>query len=439
PEILSHVIGYTGAPTKSDIEKFDNSALSVPTARIGKTGIERQYEGQLFGRAGTKHIEVDSRHRFVRDIDNISPAAGEDLILTIDLALQRKVAELVSQHESATCVVMDVHTGAILAFVSHPGYDANLFTQRVKSSELKALHDNPYKPMINKLIHGLYSPGSAFKMMTGLAALKKGVITKHTRFTCRGVYELGRQKFHCWRWKCGGHGSVNLQEALAGSCDVFFYNLARLLSPDEIAATARDFGLGEPTGIDLPDEKSGLIPTKSWKKKHKKQSWTTGDTFNMAIGQGFVLTTPLQLVKMVAILTNGLKPITPHLVERKTTDDPTPLKYDPEHIQTILDGMYDVVNAPYGTAWNAGLDDFEFCGKTGSSQVFRITERLRREGKTVSDDYWKKEHAIFVGYAPADVPRVAIAVLVEHGGSGAHTAAPLARDVLLAAKTTLGF
>ena len=212
-----------------------------------------------------------------------------------------------------------------------------------------------------------------------------------------------------------------------------------MLSPDDIAQVARDFGLGELTGIDLPNEKSGLIPTKAWKKEKKKQSWTTGDTFNMSIGQGFVLTTPLQLAKMIAMLVNGLKPITPHLRKNAEISDSPSLKYNPEHIQTVLSGMVAVVNSWYGTARSSAIEDdnFRFGGKTGSSQVFRITEQLRRAGKTVSDDYWKKEHAVFVGYAPIDNPKIAVSVLVEHGGGGAHTAAPIARDVLLAAKKYL--
>ena len=439
PEAFSHVIGYTGSPTKKDIKKLDNTALSLPMAKVGKSSIEKQYDEELFGKAGIQHLEVNSRRQFVRNIDNIEAISGTDLNLTINLDLQLEVYKILSQHESSSCVVMDVNTGAILAFVSYPGYDANIFTKKINGKILKELYENPYKPMINKVISGLYSPGSAFKMITGLAGLKKGVIDENTRFNCHGVYELGRHKFHCWKWKYGGHGSVNLQDAIAESCDVYFYNVAKLLSPDDIAETANDFGLGQLTNIDLPNEKSGLIPTKAWKKEQKKQSWTTGDTFNMSIGQGFVLTTPLQLAKMISILVNGLNPITPHLKMAKELMKSEKLKYNPKHIQIILDGMYDVVNSSNGTARDSAIndEDFEFGGKTGSSQVFRITEKLRKEGKTVSDDYWKKEHAVFVGYAPISDPQIAISVLVEHGGGGSHTAAPIARDVLLAARKYL--
>lgn len=433
---FSHVIGYTGSPTKDDIANSENNALTLPLAKIGKTGFEKQYDDDLFGKSGIKHIEINARMEFVRDIDNIDSVPGTDINLTINRDLQLEVYKIMSTQESGSCVVMDVHTGAILAYVSYPGYDLNIFTKKIDPKVLKELYENPYKPMINKMINGLYSPGSVFKMITALTALKKGVINKHTMFDCQGFSELGNHKFHCWKWKYGGHGPINLQNAIAQSCDVYFYNLAKLLSPDDIAKTANDFGLGILTNIDLPNEKSGLVPTKKWKKDKKKQRWTLGDSFNMSIGQGFVLCTPIQLAKMISILVNGLNPITPYLRKSKEMIKSERLNYKSEHIQIILDGMYDVVNSPYGTARRSAIEDenFEFGGKTGSSQVFRITEKLRREGKTVSDDYWKKEHAVFVGYAPTDDPKIAVSVLVEHGGGGSHTAAPIAHDVLLAAK-----
>ncbi|MDR0942619.1 MAG: penicillin-binding protein 2 [Holosporales bacterium] len=442
PREFSHVIGYIGAPTKDEANESKNTALLLPAAKIGKTCIEKEYNDSLFGKAGIQSIEVNSKRQFVRVIDNTDPIPGDDVTLTVNLDLELEVYRILSQHESASCIVMDVNSGAILACVSYPGYDANIFTKKIKPNVLKELYDNPYNPMINKTIAGLYSPGSIFKLVTALAALKKGVINKHTRFVCQDFYELGNRKFHCWKGKYGGHGSVNLQEAIAQSCDVYFYNIARMLTPEEIAETARELGLGEVTGVDIPNEKSGLIPTKSWKKEKKKQSWTTGDTFNMSIGQGFVLTTPLQLLKTTALLANGMKPITPRFVKHKETENlenQRPVKYNNAHLQIILDGMRDAVNSSLGTARNSVIndEDFKLAGKTGSSQVFGITEQQRKLGKTVSDDYWKKEHAVFAGYAPADDPKVAVVVLVEHGGGGARIAAPIAREVLLAAKKIL--
>ncbi len=436
PYEFSHILGYIGVPSKMDIENSNNATLSIPMAKVGKTGIEKQYDEQLFGCAGIKHVEVNAKRQFIRDIDNIKAIPGDNISLTINLALQLDVYKILSQYESASCIVMNAQNGEILAFVSYPGYDINMFTKKINGKDLQELYQNPYNPMINKIISGLYSPGSVFKLMTAIAGLKKGVITKDTRFNCSGHTLLGNHKFHCWKWKNGGHGSVDLEDALAESCDVYFYNVAKMLSPDDIAQVAHDFGLGEITGIDLPYEKSGLIPTKSWKKKTKKQKWTTGDTFNMAIGQGYVLVTPLQLAKMMAILVNGQKVITPHLNKSFNISEMPALHYPKSHIQTILDGMDAVVNSWYGTAKNSAIDDenVRFGGKTGSSQVFRITEKLRRAGKTVSDDYWKKEHAVFVGYAPVHDPRVVVAVLIEHGGGGSQTAAPVAREVLLDTK-----
>ena len=435
-ESCSHIIGYTGAPTYDDLANSDNRALSVPTARIGKTCIEKQYNEELFGKSGIKHIEVNSRRQFVRNINEIDAVPGKDIELTINLDLQLEVYQLLTQHESASCVVIDVDTGAVLAMVSYPGYDINIFKRRIAKEELQQIYENPYNPMINKVISGQYPPGSVFKMITALAALKKGIIDENTRFNCTGCYNLGEHKFHCWKWKSGGHGLINLEDAIAKSCDVYFYNVAKMLSPNEIAEVARDFGLGAITGIDMPNEKPGLVPTKSWKKSKKHRTWTTGDTLNMAIGQGFVLATPLQLAQMMAMLVNGQKRITPHLNKACKQRDFSHLKYDPKHIQLIFDGMNAVVNTWYGTAHHSAIDDdnFMFGGKTGSSQVFNITEKQRRAGKTVSDDYCKKEHAVFVGYAPVDNPKVVVSVFVEHGGGGAQTAAPLARDVLIATK-----
>ena len=251
---------------------------------------------------------------------------------------------------------------------------------------------------------------------------------------------MGRHKFHCWKHKYGGHGYVDIRKALSQSCDIYFYNLAKLVSQEKIVKVANDFGLGLKTGIDLQNEKAGLIPTKNWKKERRKEKWTLGDTVNMAIGQGFVLSTPLQLAKMISILVNGLRPITPYLKKSKSFLQNKQLDYKSEHIEIIMEGLYDVVNSPYGTARKSAIndEDFEMAGKTGSSQVYRITEAQRKLGKTVSDDYWKKEHAVFVGYAPADDPKLAISVLVEHGGGGAHAAAPIAKEVLLVARNIMG-
>jgi penicillin-binding protein 2 len=394
------------------------------------------YDDELFGKTGVHLVEVNSRRKSVRTVDHTDSIPGEDIQLTINLELQREVYGILSEYESGSCVIMDVNTGAVLAFVSYPGYDTNIFTRKVDGAALKELYENPHKPMINKVISGLYAPGSVFKMIVALAGLHYGVINKHTRFNCSGVHELGSHKFHCWKWKYGGHGSVDLVDAIAESCDIYFYNVAMLLGPDRIAKVANDFGLGIPTGIDLPHEKSGLIPTKAWKKQKKKQSWTKGDSLNMAIGQGFNLATPLQLARMISILVNGLRPVIPHLRAGKQPPLGDQLEYKKEHIELIMEGMDAAVNSETGTARASAIDDedFQMGGKTGSSQVYRITEEQRKLGKTVSDDYWLKEHSVFVGYAPVDSPKFAVSVLIEHGGGGAKVATPIAREILLATR-----
>ncbi len=439
PEIFSHVIGYVGSPTRDDILNSENTSYSLPLAKIGKNGIEKEYNDELFGKSGLKQVEVNSRRQFVRVIDEIESVPGHDIKLTINKELQEKVYEILSREKSASCIVMDINTGAILSFVSYPGYNTNIFNDKIDKKILDELYENPYKPMINKCLTGLYSPGSSFKMITGLAGLTRGVIDKNTRFNCSGVHNIGNYKYHCWKWKYGGHGPLNLQEALSRSCDIYFYNIARLLSPDDIARVANDFGLGLKTGIDLPGEKSGLIPTKKWKRDNKKQVWTPGDTINMSIGQGYILSTPIQLVRMISIMANGLNPITPYIFRMKEKVN-NKLKYKEEHIELILDGLFDVVNDFNGTAHKSFIDDDDFlmAGKTGSTQVFRITESQRKQYKTVSDNYWLKEHAIFVGYAPVDNPKYSVCVVVEHGGGGASTAAPIARDVLMNVKSIIG-
>ena len=431
PMACSHFIGYTSSPNEKDIAWANNPSLSLPTAKVGKNGIERQYENSLFGKIGIQELEVNSRRQVVRTINEIKSIPGDDIKLTIDLNLQNEIYNILSEQRSASCVVINVNTGTILAFVSYPGYDINIFSKKIPSKLLKEIYADKSNPLINKTLSGLYAPGSTFKIITGLAGLHYGIINENTRFTCTGYTELGKHKFHCWRK--GGHGSLNLKQALERSCDVFFYNIAKRINPDHIAKVANDFGLGFQTGIDLPNEKSGLIPTKEWKKTKKKQKWTSGDSYNMSIGQGYVLATPLQLAKMTCMFANGLKPIIPHMCESnyEINKNNNKLKYKKEHINIILEGMYNVVNSQSGTAKKCKINQFEIAGKTGSSQVRRITASQRASGKTTSDIYENKEHALFISFAPFDNPQYAVCVVVEHGGSGASVAAPIAKEVFL--------
>jgi penicillin-binding protein 2 len=288
--------------------------------------------------------------------------------------------------------------------------------------------------LINKIIHGQYAPGSIFKMIVALAALEEKIIDKNTTVHCPGHYDFQNHRFYCWNWKKGGHGHVHVQSALAQSCDTFFYHVATKLGIDAIAGTARAFGFGQTTGIELPGEKIGLVPTREWKRMAKKQAWTGGDTINVSIGQGYLLSTPLQQARMVAAFVNGLYLVTPHLILKNIQSTGTPLAFNHDHIDLICKGTCDVVNQPWGTAYRSRIENaaFRMGGKTASTQVSRITEQQRIDGTHNERPYHLREHAMFTGYAPVDNPRYVVAVLVEHGGSAARVAAPLGRDILLA-------
>lgn len=436
-----HIIGYVGAVSEKELNNpdFNDPLLTIPGFRVGKTGVEKIYNATLQGEAGIQQVAIDAYGRIKQTFDTIPATKGEDLHLTIDFNLQKRVQDILSPHKSAAAVVMDVHDGSILALVSHPSYNTQLFIDTISKQVWNDVSLNPYKPLLNKVTQGLYPPGSLFKMIVALAALENGTITKNTTIFCPGHYDVSGQRFHCWNWKQGGHGHMNVQHAIAESCDVFFYQVAQKMGIDRIADMAKQFGYGTVTGIDLPGEYKGLVPTRAWKKEKRRETWTIGDTLNASIGQGFLMATPLQHAKMVAMLVNGQRPIRPHVVQNsdrhKTLTHPsTPNSIPTEHLTLILDGMRDVVNAPFGTAYGSRLLDpcCSMAGKTGSAQVSRITKQQRAAGTHNDREYEHKEHAMFAAFAPAENPRYAISVIVEHGGGGAKVAAPLARDIALA-------
>ena len=361
--------------------------------------------------------------------------------LNIDLGLQKYAVDKLSEHPSAAAVTLDVRTGAVLSLVSVPGYDPNAFNIGLSRKQWRSIRDDPHAPLTNKAVSGLYAPGSTFKMVVALAALKHGVVRPDERVNCVGHMELGRGKFHCW--KRHGHGWVNMHEALQQSCDVYFYELAKRLGVDRIASMAKVFGLGNATGIDLPGERSGLIPTAAWKKRAVGVPWQRGETLVAAIGQGFMLTTPLQLAVMTARLATG-KAVKPSLLRAIVADGVTSmvppetgqpaLPVNPAHLALVLKGMDAVVNSAQGTARQSKLEgvDATMAGKTGTAQVRRISKR-ERETRVLKNHErpWKeRDHALFVGYAPVKDPRYAVAVVVEHGGGGSAVAAPIARDIL---------
>lgn len=436
PHPFSHLLGFVGMPSQK--EKDTDPLFLLPEFRVGKTGLEKQFDTILRGKAGSKTVEVNAYRKIQRVISHEKGIKGNDLYLTIDATLQKKVYDILSPHLSASCVVMHAHTGAIHAFVSYPGFDTNLFLHRIYKKDWDALSNDPHHPLVNKLIQGTYAPGSTFKMIIALAALKKGIINEKTIFSCSGKFDYKNHIYHCWNWKNGGHGAVNLERALAGSCDVFFYHLALKLSVDEIAEMATFFGLGSLTGIEIPNERKGLIPTHNWHLEKRKSKWLTGDNINLSIGQGKILTTPLQLCRMMAGLCNGGKLVTPHLIK---TDTPIcePIDVAPDHLKIIQKGMSSVVNQPYGTAYASRIMDEKYAmlGKTGSTQVARITKKQRAEGTLNQNPWHLKEHALFVGGAPLNDPQFVIAVLIEHGGSGGRISAPIARDILQATQEIL--
>lgn len=434
----SHILGYVAAV--SEKEQTGDPLLELPGFRIGKSGIERIHDDRLRGKAGNSQLEVNALGRVIRELSRQEGQQGEDVMLTVDLAIQNLAVEKLREKLSAAAVVMDVRTGAVIALASVPGYDPNAFNIGLTREQWKEISTDPYTQLSNKAISGQYAPGSTYKMLVALTALEKGAITSENKVFCRGHVELGNARFHCW--KKHGHGWMDLNGALQQSCDVYFYEIAKRVGIDAIAEMSRRFGLGSKTGIDLPGERSGLVPTASWKKKRTGVSWQKGETLVAGIGQGFVLTTPLQLAVMTARLATG-KAVTPHLLRATVSngdvslvapDEPRPIRIAPEILRTVLEGMNAVTNSERGTAYKARIEEegMEMAGKTGTAQVRRISkaERDTRVLKNHERPWRERDHALFVAYAPYDRPRYAVSVVVEHGGGGAAVAAPIARDIL---------
>ena len=369
----------------------------------------------------------------MKEIERVDGIPGKDVQLTIDSRLQQKAFELFGE-ESGAAVLLDVHTGEILAFVSAPSFDPNMMTQGLSTEDWNALLHNERNPLTDKAISGQCSPGSTFKMIVALAALEAGVIKPETRTYCAGKMFLGNHAFHCWKKE--GHGHLNVVEALQHSCDIFFYETAQKLGIEKIADMARRFGLGSKINIGLENEKAGLIPDKEWKLRRFGEPWQQGESLISGIGQGYILTTPLQLATMTARLVNGGYEIKPTFLKVSDGEKSKIKKIDvsPANLELIKEGMYAVVNKPGGTAWRSQFDYHgqRMGGKTGTTQVRRITMKERREGiKKESELPWRlRNHALFVGYAPHDNPKYAVAVLVEHGGGGSSVAAPLAGKIL---------
>lgn len=439
---MTQVLGYV-APV-SESEQTGEPLLQLPDFRIGKNGIERQHDLKLRGSAGTTHIEVNAAGRIMREVPPREEAKpGREMVLTLDAELQAFVHEQLIQHQSATAVVMNVENGEVLALDSAPGYDAGAFDLGLSSEQWNRLVNDPLSPLTNKAISGLYAPGSTFKMMVALAGLKSGIKPSETTF-CRGYMELGNGRFHCWKKR--GHGVMDMHRGIKHSCDVYFYELAKKVGIDAISDMAFRFGLGNLVGLDLPGERPGVVPTRDWKLANIGEVWQGGETLVTAIGQGFVLATPLQLAVMAARIASG-KEVTPRVtrgfreiegegpVVGVKTPEFAPLKVSKAHLDIVRDGMDAVVNEERGTAYWRRItqEGWEMAGKTGTSQVRRITKAEREEGVKKNDELpWRfRDHALFVAYAPVHKPRYCCAVLVEHGGGGSKVAAPIVRDILI--------
>ncbi|OIQ04557.1 MAG: penicillin-binding protein 2, partial [Rhodobacteraceae bacterium CG2_30_10_405] len=374
--------------------------------------------------------------RVMRELEHRDSAPGADIRLTIDAGIQN-FAQVRLGSDSAAAVAIDLVTGDVLAIASAPSFDPNLFVRGISQADYSSLTEDDHRPLANKAVQGAYPPGSTFKMVTALAALDAGVIDSDTTIRCPGYYEVGGRKFHCW--KRSGHGVVNLNRALAESCDVFFYAAAQKAGIDKIAEIGRALGLGQRHDLPMSAITEGLMPDKAWKQQRYGQEWRIGDTINAAIGQGYVLTSPLQLAVMTARIATGraVAPRLIHMIDGKPVEiaPPAPLGLAAADLAAVQRGMFEVMNGARGTARGARIEDpaLQMAGKTGTAQVRNISSAERASGVISNDQLpWEaRDHALFVCYAPFDAPRVAVAVVVEHGGGGSTVAAPIARDILL--------
>tara|TARA_X000000950_G_scaffold243489_1_gene298591 strand:+ start:2109 stop:4061 length:1953 start_codon:yes stop_codon:yes gene_type:complete len=473
--LTGHVTGYVSPITSREVEE-NRSLRDLPNLATGKIGIEYALEPELRGQPGNERVEVNARGQPIRVFRDFEPRSGTDVRLALDIGLQQHVTSVlrrgqseqvnmaspevqraiaadsdlklhlasgenmllrdsvgkITAPESGAAIVMDVHSGEILAMVSAPTYDPNMFTDRLLTRDWRRLNAHPRNPLLNRVTAGMYAPGSTFKMVVALAALEAGIINENSRFFCNGSMDLGNATFHCWFED--GHGSVNVVRALERSCDVFFYEVALKTGIQRIKAMAEKLGLGDVTGIDIPGEKSGIIPNHEWKVATHGVVWTPGETVVAGIGQGYVLVTPMQLAVMTARLANGNKAVIPSLKAVEGEVEFADLGISESALRIVREGMFEVMNGSLGTARRHNLPSRQggMSGKTGTVQVKRITKEQREAGitKNIERPWKERDHALFVGYAPVRNPRYAVAVVVEHGGSGSSMAAPIARAAL---------
>ena len=453
----SHIVGYVSEVSAKDLKnKKYLKEIPVRGIAVGKTGLENSLDKNIIGEVGFQRYEVNAYGKRIRQIEVDQGIAGKNYQTTIDLEVQNIASELINGKAGAVCV-MDIYNGDIIAMASSPNYDPNAFVHGIKKKDWKYLLDHRDKPLVNKAISGLYPPGSTIKTIVALSALENDIVNPNRKVNCTGVIEVFGEKFHCWKKK--GHGFMSMRSAIKKSCDVYFYEIARKLGVDRLSETAEKFGLGKKVLPDFFEEKAGIVPNTSWKKKFIGENWYLGETLHSGIGQGYFQSTPLQLCLMTAQIANGGYKIKPRVLYEDTQNDLKsliklknekpdtllstdiffkkfnldPLFRNKENINFIKDAMYAATNEPGGTSYRSRFTkkEFIFAGKTGSSQVKRFTEKQREaEVKQKDLDYKDRDHALFVAFAPVSDPQYAISVLIEHGGSGSSAAAPVAKKVI---------
>ena len=430
----SHLLGYLSEINTSELKKPDFARYRVGDF-VGKFGVEKAFENNLRGSGGGRQVEVNATGQVVRVLNTVPAVPGQNIFLTIDNGLQQHTEALMKDSAGAA-VAIDPDNGQILAMVSSPSFNQNIFVTGMTQDQWQALVTNPDRPMQNKAVQGEYPPASTYKIITAAAGLAEGVVDANTSFFCPGYYEFGDRVFGCWNKN--GHGHVSLIKGLAESCDVYFYRLGLMLGVDRLAHYAKGFGLGESTGIRLPHEASGLVPTKDWKRRQMGVSWQKGETLSIAIGQGYNLATPLQLAVMIAAVANGgtrYRPVIIHHMEtadgeqmsRATPEVMGKLPVNPAVLRLVKKGLYEAVNGKRGTARGIQMKELAIAGKTGTAQVVGKKDKNSDDSSLPAH---LQPHAWFVGYAPATAPKIAVAVIVEHGEHGSSAAAPIARDII---------
>ena len=464
-ESYTHVLGYVSEASEKDILNNENVKDNhVPGLKVGKTGLEKSFEDQLLGTNGTQRYEVNAYGKRINQLDHIEGFKGETIKLTLDTEIQKQCGELL-KGVAGSINIMDIYTGDIIAMQSSPSFDPNLFLFGINQDDWQLIRNNPLKPLVNKSLSGLYSPGSTFKPMVALSALENRIITKDFKVNCTGKIEMYGQTYHCWKEK--GHGVVSLKEAMKQSCDTYFYEIARKLGVDRLRETSVKFGLGDKVlNETFSNEKKGLVPNTQWKKNTLGKGWVLGETLITGIGQGYIQTTPLQLCLMTAQLANGGFKIYPKITVEKNDKTAEEIKLlinqnsnnindnflkegkdffnslvknkhkklfsNSENIKLVREAMFASTNEIRGTSYSSRIEDpkYQFAGKTGTSQVRRITKAARELDLNTSEiPYNERDHALYIAFGPYKNPRYALSVVIEHGGSGSSTAAPIAKEL----------